>query len=1130
MQNRSQQLLRLNLLGVYVFVMALIVAPTAGALPAQDTPEPETPTVAPASSEAVQQLRNFRLPPGWSGELWGAEPMVANPVAFTIDRDGRIFVCESFRQEQGITDNRSHDENWIDHDLAAQTVADRIAYHKLLLPNQGLDYTRQDDRVRLLVDSDGNGQADIAKIFANRFNSIEDGSMAGVLADGNDVFVTCIPHLWRLNDADADGVADHRDSLHSGFGVRVAFRGHDLHGLLKGPDGRIYFSVGDRGYHVETPDGRVIADPESGAVFRCESDGSGLEVFATGLRNPQELAFDKFGNLFTGDNNSDSGDRARWVYVLEGGDSGWRMAYQYLPDRGPFNQEKIWHPFHAEQPAYIVPPVANLGDGPSGLIYYPGTGIGTGLKDCFLMCDFRGTPSSSGIRGFRSRPKGAFFELADMSEPVWQILATDLAIGPDGFLYVSDWVNGWVGENKGRIYRFGDKRIIESAAVDEVQELLVSGLEGKNLDSLIHFLAHPDQRIRMDAQFELVRREAHDSLINAARRDGNLLARLHALWGLDQLARISGNASMASVAIELLSDPNPEIRAQSARIVGDHRLENGVAPLADIVSHDVDPRVKMFAALAFSKLKHPVPSGLSFELTRNKDSDPALRHALIMGLANQDLDELIGFELEYGSTASVRGMVVALRRQKNPRVAEFLVRKDVLVAEEVARTIHDLPIDVAMLQLAKAVGDHPESKPFTRRALNACFRLGGDDHAASVARIAADERFDLQMRTEALQMLGRWDRPNPRDRVLGMWRPVEERSNEAARIAFSNVFVSLLATNLADLKRQAIRVAGELKIEQASKSLLEIAIDSTVDASTRATALESLASCGLAESAGVALTLARDESPEVRSAATKLLARMEPIQAFAFLAEATRSSDLRERQSAFAQLGELTIDPASHFIGQAMSDLLEGKVADDTRLDVIMAAEKQRSRLGLIDEQLVQYEARLPESELTRQYRDTLLGGDAKRGRIIFLEWTQVACLRCHRIGEDGGYVGPNLSDIGVKKDRRYLMESIVDPNRAIAENFDTVVILNDRGQTFSGIVNFENETSLRLVLPSGDMTTVDKQTIDERRTGKSSMPNDHAKHLTPADVRDLVEFLSQQKTSPVATPESLERTDNAKD
>ena len=101
-----------------------------------------------------------------------------------------------------------------------------------------------------------------------------------------------------------------RKPLHHGYGVHVGFLGHDLHGLRFGPDGRLYFTIGDRGLNVTTMDGQDLAVPDTGRVLRCDPDGTDLEVFATGLRNPQELAFDEFGNLFTGDNNSDGGDRA----------------------------------------------------------------------------------------------------------------------------------------------------------------------------------------------------------------------------------------------------------------------------------------------------------------------------------------------------------------------------------------------------------------------------------------------------------------------------------------------------------------------------------------------------------------------------------------------------------------------------------------------------------------------------------------------------------------------------------------------------------------------------------------------------------------------------------------------------
>jgi len=246
-----------------------------------------------ASNEAIVQL-----PPGLQIDVFADESLVANPVAFSIDELGRVFVCETFRQGKGVEDNRKH-RVWLQDDLAAQSVADRLTMFRKHLGEKVQEYTVHEDRVRLLLDTDKDAVADKVVTFADSFNEIEDGTGAGVLAIDGDVYYTCIPNLWLLKDTDKDGAADVRRALHTGYGVRVAFRGHDMHGLAVGPDGRIYFSIGDRGYNVITPEGNHLHRPYCGAVFRCERDGSGLEEFAYGLRNPQELAFDDYGNLFT---------------------------------------------------------------------------------------------------------------------------------------------------------------------------------------------------------------------------------------------------------------------------------------------------------------------------------------------------------------------------------------------------------------------------------------------------------------------------------------------------------------------------------------------------------------------------------------------------------------------------------------------------------------------------------------------------------------------------------------------------------------------------------------------------------------------------------------------------------------
>ena len=299
------------------------------------------------------------------------------PVAFDVDEAGHLYVAETQRQRAGAEDNRSHPD-WLLDDLAARTIEDRARYYERAIADGRIadpdHFTRMSDRVVRLEDSDGDGRADVRYEVA-AWNEMLSGMIAGVEAREGTLWVTSIPSVHRIEGDRPGGPAtDARvETLWRGFGVKTSLTGHDLHGLTWGPDGRIYFSMGDRGYSVELGDGRRLEPtlgPGRGAVFRMRPDGSELEVFATGVRNPQELAFDAFGNLFTGDNNGDGGDAARVVYLVEGGETGWAMPYQSLAEdyvRGPWVAERLWDLQHPTQPAWVLPPVAHLGNGPAGV-------------------------------------------------------------------------------------------------------------------------------------------------------------------------------------------------------------------------------------------------------------------------------------------------------------------------------------------------------------------------------------------------------------------------------------------------------------------------------------------------------------------------------------------------------------------------------------------------------------------------------------------------------------------------------------------------------------------------------------------------------------------------------------------
>lgn len=1117
-------------------LVALISLITASFGFGQDdkTNYPLPPKIAAASNEGELALTTFKVPAGWKSELWAAEPMLANPVVFSVDAQGRIWVCESYRQDAGVTDNRSHDDVWLDRDLAAQTVEDRIAYHKELLPREGIEYTRFDDLIRVLEDVDGDGKADKQEVFADHFNELEMGTGAGVLVNGKDVYYTCIPDLWLLRDNNQNGKSDFRQSLSRGYGVRVAFRGHDSHGLIIGPDGRLYFSIGDRGYSIQTREGRRLHDPASGAVFRCELDGSNLEVIATGLRNPQELAFDDYGNLFTGDNNSDSGDQARWVYIAEGGDSGWRMHYQYMPDRGPFNREKVWHPYHQEQPAFIVPPITNISDGPSGLAYYPGTGLSNEYKGRFFLCDFRGASAVSGIRTFRSEPRGAFFELVDDEKPIWQILATDIDFAPDGWIYVSDWVNGWAGEGKGRLYRFGDPKYLNSEVVREVKSILANGLVHTPMFRLTELMNHEDRRVRQMAQFEMVSRKLDEELEALVLSESPVLGRLHALWGIGQRIRSGENIALKKVVTNLLSDKVGEIRAHAAKLIGDLKIEMDLDDLVECLS-DTELRVRYFAAISLGKFDCPSAKKPLLDLLEtNNGEDPAIRHAAIMGLTGQrdvnaratpnvvahDGGDLIEYARRCDSVEVRRAIAVVYRRQKSARIQELLeFETDPLVLDEIARAIYDTPIPPALGSLAAALNQNlkTESEHFLRRALGACNHLGGAENLERLAIFAADESAPKAMRQEAVEILAAWANPSSRDRVMGDWMPIGTRSRTEAIAVLEPVFEKLIGDD--ETRKQAISAAKSLRMNSAADGLQVLFADESVDSKTRMNVLLALSDLDAENLPDLAKKAAADSSPNLRMAAREVSVQKKFPQTNEpeFWNQGLESSNTSERQHVYRMMASDAArgnEAVRRILSKKLASLDDiEEVPDTDRLDLIDAAkawdDKEFKRL------ISQYQSTFDQTDPTSRFRNSLVGGDAERGSEIFWNRTSVYCQRCHQIGSGGGAVGPNLSDIGLKKKREYLLESIVDPNKTIAENFETTVILDIDGRTLTGIVQKETEDYVQLIDAEAKVTTIQQDDIEERRKGQSAMPVDLLKNLSDQDVRDLVEFLAQQKTAP---------------
>jgi len=1092
----------------------------------QQAAEPYKPQIDPASDDAQRAIARFQTPKDCKVSLWAAEPMLANPVAFCFDDKGRVYVAETFRLHAGVTDNRNW-SNWIDEELACRTVADREAMYRRRFKDTIADWQREHERVQLLTDSDGDGKADRSVVFAQNFRHLADGIGAGLLAYRGDVYYTCIPKLWKLSDTNSDGRADSRVVLHQGYGVHTSLLGHDLHGLRIGPDGKLYFSIGDRGFHIVLSDGRTLDHPDEGAVLRCNLDGSELEVVHRGLRNPQELAFDRFGNLFTGDNNSDGGDQARWVYVVEGGNSGWCIGYQSIPDRGPWNREKLWYPQFPGQAAYIVPPIDNFTNGPSGLTYDPGVGLPERYRDRFFLCDFRGSSAVSGVWALESRPRGAGFELASVEQFWWRVLATDVEFGIDGSLWISDWTEGWEQPHKGRLYRLTPKAQPEIVA--RTAELLRTGMDGRSLEELERLLGHPDMRVRQRAQFALVDRGAVAVLTRQATKLGRRMARIHAIWGLGQIGR--SRPEVLKPLLPLLDDFDVEVRCQTAKVFGWGRFAAAGAPLVRAL-RDRSDRVRFFAAQALGKLGfRPALEPLLDVLRENHDEDRYLRHAAVMGLTGiADIPALLTHADDPSSSVRM-GILLVLRRLERPEIAAYLEDPDPLLVVEAARAIHDVPIAAALPELAGMLNRRAPASPtepdaamhhdaIVRRALAANNRIGDATAIDRMLRFASRADVDRSLRAQAIELLGDFAHPKARDPVVNLWRPIAARSAAPVAAAFPDVARRLLEAAPDRVRVAVAQASTKLGVRQLDGDLERVA-RSRANARVRRAALAALEKLESPRLVALATDLSRDRDPDLRGAGIALVAAKDPEHVAPLLSEIVSGrlpaatggnaepvrTTRKERQNAMRVLGDVASPAADRELSRWMDELSAGKLPAFLELELLEAVEKRHDEK--LAAKLEAFDDARDIEDPVADFRECLFGGDREAGSAIFHRSAVADCRRCHEVSGGPGPVAPDLAKVGTRLTRRQILEALIDPSRTIVAGYGTVTITKTDATVVTGVFKGEKNGSVLVQLPDkGGDIEVPKAEIRSQSQPVSAMPAVGGK-LSKGEIRNLVEFLT---------------------
>ncbi|HEU4779031.1 MAG TPA: HEAT repeat domain-containing protein [Steroidobacteraceae bacterium] len=1070
-----------------------------------------TPVIDPASDDATLAIKRFSLPTGLEAKLWAAEPMLANPVAFDFDEKGRLFVSETYRYRSSVLDIRDY-MGMLELDLAARTIEDRAALHRSVFGDRAKDFAIEGEVVRLVEDTNGDGVADKSSAFADGFNSELDGIASGVLARRGQVWFTNIPSLWLLEEG-ADGKVKKTEQLR-GFGVRYNFTGHDFHGLAMGHDGKIYYTIGDRGAHVKGKEGQVVDVPDEGAVFRSNPDGSEFELVSRGLRNPQELVFDEHGNLFTGDNDSDQGDMERLVQVVEGGDSGWRVGYQHAPlgKGGPWMSDGLWKPEFAGRPAYLLPPVCNIEDGPSGLTYYPGTGFDPKYAGHFFITHFKGSIARSGIQTYTLKQKGATFAPASSQQFMGGVLPTDVTFAPDGKLYILDWVDGWPKSQKGRVYGISPiKQDPAQAKISaDLAKLLASDFKAKNVAELQGLLAHPDRRARLDAQLELASRgDASVKAFSAVANNKSAapLARLHAVWGLTQLGR--QNPKVGPVLQKLLADANGEVRAQAAKGLGDIKFTKARKALEARLT-DQEPRVVFYAAQSLGKVGDGTSAtALVTVLKVNDNHDAYVRHAASYALARLKNAEVLNAAVENPSAAVRLGAVLALRHMGDPSVAKFLNDSDASVAREAATAINDAPIAAAFPALAAKLDSAPVADPaFVVRAINANYRIGGQQNAQALAQYATRDAAAAGMRAEALLQLGLWGKTPQRDRIVGIYRPMAARNGKAGADALAGVLAKVLGKSPEPVQLAALEAIGNLKLREAAPTLLTTLADNQAPETVRVGALKALDAFDGEEVMRGIETAEKSGVAALRLAALQIVAGRAPERALPIIRRFAAEGSETEQQAAFLSMGQLKGPETPKLLVGALDQLAAGKVQPGAQLELLTAVEK--SEAPAVKARWAKQQAAWAASKNPlAPYSFALAGGNPWGGARQFYGNEVLPCARCHKVNGEGGEAGPDLTVIGAQKNKEFLLESIIKPNAHIAAGFDVVTLQLKNGVTETGSIASETPTEIVLKRADNTSATIDPKQVQQRVTAPSSMPEIYAQILTRAQLRDLVAFMS---------------------
>ncbi len=956
-------------------------------------------------------LRSMRTAAGLEVQQFAAEPMITNPTNITIDKLGRVWVCEAYN-----------------YDVAPEKADPK------------------GNRIIVLEDANQDGMADKRTVF---YQGEDLFLPLGVTVLDDKIYVTCSPNVLVFTDSNYDLVPEKKEVLFSKMGKGE----HSAHSMSPGPDGMIYFSLGNYTRNIADKEGKALIDKAGfsvfqspyigGMVLRCTPDGKNIEVLGHNFRNNYEPCIDAYGNVWQSDNDDDGNESCRVNFVMYYGNYGfqdemskasWTTSRLNMEEITP---QKHWH----QNDPGVVPNVLITGAGsPAGMTFYEGDL----LPDVFKNVPIHAEPYYNVVRAYIPAKKGAGYtlEIEDLlkSEDKW-FRPVDVASAPDGSLFIADWYDPILGggaagdADKGRIYR----------VAPNVKKYSITSVDLASIDGAIDALKNANSETRF-AAFQFLNRQGNTAVPSLRKlwNSENPTLRARVLWLL------SKQEENDSFLREALSDRNPDIRIAAIRAVVQNK-EN-VVPYLQAFIHEEDISVRREVAVALRYAHSQEAANLWASLAQQYDGkDRWYLEALGIGSdlhadlffstwqqkVNLNLDKKQHQDLIWRiRSCNTLPLLAALIKatddgkmhEKYFRAFDFhRCKEKTRVLTSLVRLPHKRSKEISSLALRQMEGGDMKITPVLHAALEDAL----EETKGTVAFVNLVEKFSLH---------------NKQNDLLQM------------AVAYGDEESGATATELL-LKLKAFKLLKKVLHANDSSTMM---------------LLQSLRGKGNPDAIMLVSSVVEDSTNQliVRNAAAQILGSSWPGE--------ERLLDLVKSSTFPKELKPLA--------ASILFNVYRSRIQREAAAYLPKPSTKGKN---------------LP--SVKQLLAST---GNVKQGKAVFVEH----CTLCHRVKEAGVKFGPELSQIGSKLAKEGLYRAIVYPDEGISHGYEsTIVELKDNTESM-GIVASETAREIVLNLPGGATLRHEKENIKAvKKDSKSLMPS-LAAAMSEQELVDLVEYLASLK------------------